>query len=61
MKATKKETNNPRARKKVKYDLTGLTAEEYSAIISGLKLLKEDAEAAKLLKLLEDLEEGAAV
>lgn len=61
MKVTRKETTNPRARKKIKYDLTGLTAEEYSAIIRGLTLLKEDAEAARLLKLLEDLEEGAAV
>lgn len=56
LKATKKETTNPRARQACKYDLTGLSPAEYDAIIKGLELLKEDQTAAGLLKTLKGLQ-----
>ena len=56
VRATKKETTNPRARQACKYDLAGLSPEEFNAIIEGLTLVKGNKTAAALLKTLQGID-----
>mgnify|MGYP004442951577 CR=1 FL=1 len=61
MQVSRRETDNPRSRRPITYNLNGLTVEEFNTVRKSLELLKEDQTAAELLERLNSIEKGAQV
>ena len=60
MRITRKQTDNPRSRRKVRYSITELTAAEFESICNALGLVKEtDQTAAALYKSFSELASAA--